>query len=347
LTRRQALDSHPTHAWQVLHPPLQTSASGWLDVGDGHRMYWEAAGHPRAPAALFVHGGPGTGCSANDRRWFDPRRWRIVLFDQRGAGRSLPRAGLAANDTPHLVADMEALREHLGIERWLLFGGSWGATLALAYAEQHPRRVTGLVLRGVFTATRAERCWLYGARGAARHHPAAWQRLHAAAGAAPGQGLLEALHVRLHAGGTACRAAAQAWWRWEHDLMDAETTGPAPAPPAVDDDAALAHARIGVHYARRDWFLEPGQLLARASCLQGLPGVIVQGSRDLVTPPAAARALHAAWPGAQWQEVSAAGHASSHPAIARQLVAATDAFADTASPTTPQEAADARPASPH
>jgi proline iminopeptidase len=333
------LDDDETHPWQVLHPPVQCHDSGWLEVGDGHEIYWESCGHPGAPVALFLHGGPGAGCTADDRRWFDAQRWRVVLFDQRGAGRSRVLGGadpLHANTTPHLLADIEALRQHLGVGRWLLFGGSWGATLALAYAEAHPQRVSGLVLRGVFLATQAERCWLYGRQGAARAHPAAWQRLWEGAGAPDGPRLRDAMHERLqdpaHAG-----TAAAAWWRWEQDLMAIETSDP--TPHRVPDDAArlLSAARIGVHYARHGWFLREGQLLDGAGRLRGLPGIIVQGLRDLVTPAPFARALARAWPDARLCEVAAAGHASSHPAIARKLIAATAEMA------APEETPDDRP----
>ena len=330
-------------AWQVQFPPLQPHDGGWLDVGDGHQVYWTCSGHPGAPAVLFVHGGPGAGCTPDDRRWFDPQRWRIVLLDQRGAGRSRAEELLRANDTPHLLADMEALRLHLGIERWALFGGSWGATLALAYAQQRPQRVSALVLRAVFTATRAEACWLYSARGAATRHPAAWQRLCAAAGVLPGVTLLQAMHNRLQPADADAVAAAHAWWQWEHDLMDAETTSPAAARKPLADTTALAQARIGVYFARHSWFVPEGELLARADALRGVPGFIVQGARDLVTPAATARALHSAWPRAHLVCVQAAGHASTQPAMARALVNATEALATAFNHKTPtrQETHDA------
>ncbi len=321
-----------THAWQVLHPPVQHHDHGCLEVGDGHALYWEQCGHPGAPAALFVHGGPGAGCTAEDRRWFDPLRWRTVLFDQRGCGRSRALDPLRANTTAHAVADMEALRQHLGLDAWLLFGGSWGSTLALAYAQAHPQRVRGLVLRGVFLGTRAESRWLYGAQGAARRHPAAWQRLCDAAGVQAGQSLLTVMQLRVQADDAAAHAAALAWWRWEHDLMDAETTAPGPRTQVLEPAHALRAARVGVHYACAGWFLDHAPLLARAKKLHGLPGVIVQGARDLVTPPAAARALHAAWPGSQLVELRCAGHASTDSAMARQLITATQALAPTAHP---------------
>lgn len=334
------LDSDTAHAWQVLYPPMQCHDSGWLEVGDGHAIFWEVCGNPVGLPALFVHGGPGAGCTAGDRRWFDPQAHRIVLFDQRGAGRSRAPAPLQANTTPHLVADMEALRTHLGIENWLLFGGSWGATLALAYAQQHTQRVRALVLRGVFTGRGCERRWLYGEQGAARRHPAAWQRLRDGVGAGLGNSegvdLLSAAYARLHGNDTAARdAAAQAWWRWEQDLMDAETTRPQPPTPPCEAGQALRMATLGLHFAINAYFLAEGELLAGAERLRDVPGVIVQGSRDLVTPAGTAQALHRAWPCAQWRGVAAAGHASSHPAIARELIAATDQYAHAAAPAFP------------
>jgi proline iminopeptidase len=321
--------TQPSHAWQVLYPPLQAHDHGWLDVGDGHELYWETAGNPLGLPALFVHGGPGAGCTADDRRWFDPRRYRIVLFDQRGCGRSRPPGRLAANDTAHLVADIESLRRHLRVGRWLLFGGSWGATLALAYAQRHPARVHALVLRGVFTATQRERQWLYGASGAAALEPAAWRRLVAAVPGAGQTDLLRVIAARLHCGDRAGQAAAaNAWLQWEQDLMDSEAPEdhPGDAQPVHDASCALAMARIGVHFARQAFFLGEAQLLHNAARLRAVPGVIVHGARDRVAPPAAAQALHAAWPGSRLCIVEQAGHASSHPGMAQQLVAATDFF---------------------
>lgn len=299
-----------THAWQAMYPPRQIHAHGWLAVGDGHQIYWEECGNPLGQAALFLHGGPGAGCTPDDRRWFDPRHYRIVLFDQRGAGRSWPRGGLGANTTDHLVRDIEALRQHLQIERWLLFGGSWGATLALSYAQSHPQRTRALVMRGVFTATAAERRALYGAN---------WREL------------LESLAARLSSGDAAAeQAAARTWRRWEERLMDHESppvaakTGPEPAAP--DRAMDVAAARIGVHYAQHAYFLREGQLLSMAARLCTVPGVIVQGARDRVTPPAAARALHRAWPAARLHWLAKAGHGSRHPEMAQALVAATAFF---------------------
>jgi proline iminopeptidase len=317
------------HAWQFMHPPLQPHARGWLPVGDGHEIRWEVSGNPRGQPALFLHGGPGAGCKGDDRRWLAPAHYRIVLFDQRGAGGSRAADPLHRNTTADLVSDIERLREHLAVEDWLLFGGSWGATLALAYAQQHPRRVRAMVLRGVFLATASERRWLFSADGAAARHPqAAGPFLHCAR---TNGSVLDAYARLLEDGsGQARLAAARAWLRWEQDLMRMET-GAAPAPSlprnAHDDAGALAAARIGVHYARCAYFLEEGQLLRKAAVLRDIPGVIVQGARDLVTPPAAALALHAAWPASRLVPLAGAGHASTDPAMAAELIAATDAFA--------------------
>ena len=289
-----------THAWQVMHPPRQPWQRGWLDVGGGHEIGFEQSGHPGAPVALVLHGGPGGSSTAQDHRWFDARHWRVVLMDQRGCGRSRAAELLHANTTADLVADIEALRLHLGIPRWLLLGGSWGSTLALAYAQVHPHRVAALVLRGTFLGTAGEGRALFG-------------------------GLADEVHAGLQAGGAAAQAAACAWWQHEQAQMAHE--GPASARP--DDVTLLRAARIGVHYARAGWFLREGQLLAQATRLQGLPGVIVAGLQDRVTPPAAARALYAAWPTARLVELPAAGHASTHPATAAALVHHIQALAQT------------------
>jgi proline iminopeptidase len=325
------------HAWQWLYPPLQNHANGWLEVGDGHALYWEVSGNPAGVPAVFLHGGPGAGCSPKDRRWFDPSHYRIVLFDQRGAGRSRPPGALHGNTTGNLVSDMEQLRRHLQVDRWLLFGGSWGSTLALAYAQRHPDRVTGLVLRGVFSATSRESQWLFGS-AAAHLRPAAWQRLLAAVGCDGPDRLLAAASVQLHCGDAAHEsAAAVAWLQWEQALMDGDDAAVAasddaagtPAAPVEESRNALATARIGAHFAQHAFFLAENQLLDDAPLLQHIPGVIVQGGRDLVTPPAAAKALHRAWGRSTLHLIGDAGHASSHPEMARQLVAATDSLRET------------------
>ncbi len=326
------MNSCGPHAWQSMYPPVQCHAHGWLAVDEGHELYWEVCGNPMGAPALFVHGGPGAGCAPDDRRWFDPSHYRIVLFDQRGAGRSRPRGEVRGNTTDHLVRDIEALRTHLQIDRWLLFGGSWGATLSLAYAQRHPQRVSALVLRGVFTASVQERCWLYAHDGAALVYPAAWQRLTAAMRASKDSDVVEAAIDRLNCGDAAAEdAAAKAWVQWEQDLMGFEANEAAQEPRAIEVQrlsrepaAMLGAARIGAHFARHRFFLSEGELLADAERLREVPGVIVQGMRDLVTPPAAAQALHRAWPGSRLVQLESAGHASSDGAMAQQLIAATD-----------------------
>lgn len=307
-----------------LYPPIEPYESGFLEVAGGHRIYWETCGNPQGTPALFLHGGPGGGCTVTSRRWFDPQRYRIVLFDQRGCGRSQPAAGLEENTTAHLIGDIETLRIHCGIERWLLLGGSWGATLALAYAQRHPARVRAMVLRGVFTARRSELRWLY-REGASRLFPEAWAEFLAPIPAAGRQDLVGAYHALLHCGDEALEMrAAKAWCAWEDTIT---TLDPQPALHADDKPAMLALARIECHYFMHDSFLDEGQLLAHAHLLHDIPGVIVQGRYDAVTPPAAAWDLSRAWPQATLQMVPDAGHASSEPGNLRRLIMATDGFA--------------------
>jgi len=306
-----------------LYPPIEPHDNGFMNVGDGHRIYWEACGNPLGKPALFLHGGPGGACSANNRRLFDPECYRIILFDQRGCGRSLPHACIAANTTAHLVSDIEALRQALDIDRWLLLGGSWGASLALAYAQAHSQSVSALVLRGVFTARRAELRWLY-LTGASCLYPEAWERFIAPIPGCERSDLIAAYHRRLACGDTAVEmAAARSWCAWEDAIM---TLLPS-SPSALDERQLLALARIETHYFVNRAFLEEGQLLSNAHRLGDIAGVIVQGRHDAVAPPATAWDLHKAWPQAQFHIVSDAGHASSEPGILRRLIAATDYFA--------------------
>ena len=315
----------------VPYPPIEPYQHGFIDADAGHRIYWEACGNPRGAPALFLHGGPGGGCGASDRRLFDPARYRVVLFDQRGCGRSLPHArsgaGLRANTTQLLLSDVEAIREALGIERWLVLGGSWGATLALAYAEANPGRVDAMILRGVFTARRSELHWLY-REGASRIYPEEWARFVAPI-PAPGRGdLVAAYHARLHCGDAALEIeAARAWCAWEDALL---TLHPDANPRAPDDASLIARARLEAHYFVNAAFLEEGQILANAHRLSGIPGTIVQGRCDAITPPATAWELHQAWKSSTLQIIPDAAHASSEPGILSALVAATDAFARSA-----------------
>lgn len=317
------------------YPPLEPTDSGLLDVGDGQRVYWETCGNPRGIPAVFVHGGPGGGCSPDHSRVFDPERYRIVLFDQRGCGRSLPHAGepeadLSANTTWHLVADMEALREHLGVERWLVFGGSWGSTLSLAYAQTHPERVLALVLRGIFTLRRRELDWYYEAGGADMVWPDEWEHFVEAAGPGvqPG-GFIERYHELLtDPDPTVHVPAGIAWTTWEAAtstlLRDEAHTA------EVQDPAyAVAFARIENHFFRHRGWMTDGQLLDGAHVLaeHGIPGVIVQGRYDMCCPMGTAWALHRAWPQAELHVSPTAGHAYSEPETLSALVGATDRFA--------------------
>lgn len=325
------------------YPSVEPYDSGFVQVDGGHSVYWEMCGNPSGKPALFLHGGPGGGCSANNRRLFDPDRYRIILFDQRGCGRSRPHASaepeLRANTTAHLVSDIETLRRTFGIDRWLLLGGSWGATLALAYAQTCPERVSAMVLRGVFTARQSELRWLY-RDGASSLFPEAWERFNAPIPEAERGDLVAAYHARLIAGGqggansvgsAAGLAAARAWCAWEDEIMTRlpdNRAGMTPD-PQQDDTALLALARIETHYFVNGAFLEEGQLISNAHRMSPIPAVIVQGRDDAVTPPMTAWDLHQAWPQAELQVVPDAGHASSEPGILRRLIAATHAFAYT------------------
>jgi proline iminopeptidase len=307
------------------YPPITPYASGHLAVGGGHSIYWETCGNPLGTPVLFLHGGPGGGCSKTDRRWFDPQRYRIVLFDQRGCGRSTPFSSLTDNTTDHLIGDIETLRVHCGIERWVLMGGSWGATLALAYAQRFPKRVRAMVLRGIFTARRSELRWLYEA-GVSHLFPDAWEQFLAPIPPAERHDPIGAYYEQLTCSDAATEMrAARAWCAWEDRL-----TTLLPAPPAYteDDPALLALARIECHYFKHAAFLEEGQLIADAHLLRDIPGIIVQGRYDVIAPPATAWDLARAWPQAHLQIVPDGAHASSEPGNLRGLIMATDRFAD-------------------
>ena len=307
-----------------LYPPIEPIARGHLDVGNGHRIYWETCGNPDGKPVVFLHGGPGGGCNADHRRLFDPQRYRIVLFDQRGCGRSTPTAELAHNTTPELVADIEQLREHLGIQRWLVVGGSWGATLALLYAQAHRDRVEAMVLRGVFSGRRKEIDWLY-QFGASEIFPEGWMRFIGPIPEAERGDLLHAYHRRLTHEDEAVRiAAARSWCAWEASVM---TLLPRPAVYSASDASLLALARIETHYFVNDTFIAEGQILRDAYKLAGLRGIIVQGRYDVVTPPVTAHDLHLSWLGSRLDIVPDAGHATSEPGIMRRMVQATDEFA--------------------
>jgi len=309
-----------------MYPAIEPYDSGMLDVGDGHHVYWELCGTPGAKPAVLLHGGPGAGLSPEHRRLFDPALYQVMLFDQRGCGRSTPNAALEANTTWHLVDDIERLRVIAGVDRWSVFGGSWGSTLALAYAETHPDRVTDMVLRGIFTVRREEIAWYY-QEGASWLYPDLWESFLAPIPAEERSDLVAAYRRRLVADDAAVRLeAARAWSLWEGQTI---TLLPNPALREVfaQDEYALAFARIENHYFVHDAFLEPGQLLRDASRLRHIPAVIVQGRYDLATPMRTAWDLHRAWPEADFHVVADAGHAFDEPGILHRLIEATDRFA--------------------
>jgi len=323
--------SGPTSLDDVLYPDIEPYESGMLLVGDGHRMYWEQSGNPDGKPVVFLHGGPGGGTSAWHRRFFDPERYRIVLFDQRGCGRSTPHvsaahADLRHNTTWHLVADLELLRRNLGIDRWQVLGGSWGSALALAYAQAHSSAVSELVLRGVFTLQRHELEWFYEG-GAAALFPDKWEDFIAPIPVLERSRMIEAYHRRLSDPDPAVHVpAAVAWSRWE-----AETISLRPDPEriaeAVEPEHAVAFARIENHFFMNGGWFRDRQLLDEVAALRGVPAVIVQGRYDVCTPMMTAWELHRAWPEAEFVVVDDAGHAASEPGIARALRAATDRFA--------------------
>ena len=312
---------------RTLYPPIEPYASGTLDVGDGHTLYWERCGTQGAKPVVFLHGGPGGGCLPNHRRQFDPARYDILLFDQRGCGRSTPHANLEANTTWHLVADIERLREMLGIERWMVFGGSWGSTLSLAYAQTHPQRVTELVLRGIFTFRQSELDWLF-RQGASEIFPDGWEEFVAPIPPEERSDLTAAYHRRLTGSDRAEQLrAAKAWSKWE-----AQTVTLLPDPHVIEefteDEFAIAIARIENHYMVHKGWLEEGQLIANVDVMRHIPAVIVQGRYDCCTPPATAWALHKAWPEARLEIVPDASHLYNEPGILDGLIRATDAFAN-------------------
>jgi proline iminopeptidase len=309
-----------------MYPPIEPYDHGFLDTGDGHRVYWELCGNPNGKPAVFLHGGPGGGCSPEHRRLFDPARYCIMLFDQRGCGRSTPHASLDNNTTWNLVADMEKLRQMIGVEQWLVFGGSWGSSLALAYAETHPARVSALIVRGIFTLRRAELLWYY-QEGASWLFPDLWEEYLAPIPPAERSDMMAAYRRRLTGDDEALKlAAARAWSLWE-----ARTITLLPSRELEDhhgdDSYALAFARIENHYFVNEGFLEEGQLLRDAHRLADIPGVIVQGRYDVATPARTAWDLSKAWPNASLQIIPDAGHAFNEAGILRALLAATDRFA--------------------
>jgi proline iminopeptidase len=310
----------------ALYPDIEPYDHGMLEVGDGHRVYWETCGNPAGKPAVVLHGGPGSGCTTGSRRNFDPGRYRIVLFDQRGCGRSTPHAELSANTTGHLLADIEMLRRHLGIERWLVFGGSWGSTLALAYAERHPDRVSEMVLVGIATTTREEIDWI--TRGVGRFFPEQWDRFRNGVPLADRDGsLVDAYHRLLMSPDPAVHAkAARDWCDWEMAIVDVHPSH-VPHPRYARPEFRLAFARIVTHYWRHSAWLEDGVLLREVHRLSSIPGVLIHGQLDLGSPLITAWQLARNWPGSELVIVSEAGHDARDPGVIESVVAATGRFA--------------------
>ncbi len=308
------------------YPPVEPYETGMLDVSDGHQIYYERCGTKGAKPAVFLHGGPGAGISPQYRGAFNPELYDVLLFDQRGCGRSRPHASLENNTTWHLVADIELLRKMMGVEKWLVFGGSWGSTLALAYAQTHPDHVSEMVLRGIFTLRAAELSWFY-QFGASEIFPDRWADYLAPIPQNERDDLMKAYRKRLTSDDeTVCLEAARAWSLWEgsgitllenKDVLDDFT----------NDHFALAFARIENHFFVHQGWMEEGQLIKNAPLLKDIPAVIVQGRYDMCTPPTTAWDLHLAWPEADFEMIPDAGHAFSEPGILDALIRATDKFA--------------------
>ncbi len=311
---------------RILYPDIDSNVKHSLSVDAMHTLHVEECGNPQGLPVVFLHGGPGAGCEAYHRRFFDPLRYRIVLFDQRGCGRSTPHAELVGNDTQALIADIERVRTHLGIERWLVFGGSWGSTLALVYAQTHPERVLGLVLRGIFLCRPRDIRWFY-QEGASNVFPDYWEDYLHPIPEAERSDMVSAYYQRLCGDDEVTRmAAAKAWSLWE-----GRTATLQPSPSVVEHfnapHTALSLARIECHYFMHDSFLEPDQIVRDAYRLADIPGVIVHGRYDMVCPVNQAFALHAAWPQAELKVITGAGHSASEPGIIDALICATDSFA--------------------
>ena len=307
-----------------LYPPIDPFDQRMLEVGDGHRVYVEQCGNPDGIPVVVLHGGPGGGCSPAMRRYFDPAKFRIVLFDQRGCGRSRPHASVEANTTWHLVADIESIRQTLGIDKWVVFGGSWGATLSLIYAQAHPDRARALVLRGVFLMTQPELDWFYGG-GAGRFWPELWRHFVDAIPKEEQHDLIAAYHKRLFSGDRSEEVRyAQLWAGWENALASVDSNGPTGNAPA---EYARAFARIENHYFANSGFLSEGQqILANMDKIASIPGYVVQGRLDMICPPLSAYNLVENWPKGRLTMIAKAGHAMSEQGISAELVRVMDSI---------------------
>lgn len=311
----------------MLYPEIEPYKTGYLDTGDGHLVYWELCGNPKGKPVVFLHGGPGSGCTPKHRRLFNPEKYHIMLFDQRGSGRSLPYASLDNNTTWHLVHDIQRLRaEVLGAEKIMVFGGSWGSTLALAYAQTHPENVSELILRGIFMSRASEIDWLYQEGGASQVYPDFWQDFIRPIPENEHHDFVTAYHKRLTGNDKAAQLeAAIAWGLWEGRVItllpDPDTAGHFSA-----DDFVIAFARIENHYFMNKGFFEDNQLIRDAYKIRHIPTVIIQGRYDMCTPMQAAWELHQALPEADFQIIDDAGHAFTEPGILKALITATDKF---------------------
>jgi len=309
-----------------LYPEIEPYNTGMLRVSDSHEIYFEECGNPEGKPVVYLHGGSGAGCRASFRRYFDPNAYRIVLFDQRGCGRSRPHASLVDNSTWHSVADIEALREHCKIDKWQVFGGSWGSTLGLAYAQTHPERVTELVVRGLFTLRRSELLWFY-QDGASHVYPDFWDDYVAPIPEAERGDMIAAYYKRLTGDDKAAQVeCARAWARWEFSAI---SLWPDPMKHAdVDSDAfAVAFARIECHYFVNGGFFDyDDQIIRDLHKIKHIPCVLIQGRYDMCTPAKTAWDIHKAWPEADFRLVGDAGHAGSEPGIVHELISATDRY---------------------
>jgi proline iminopeptidase len=319
-----------TRKLRELYPAIKPYNTGYLRVSDVHQIYFEESGNPKGKPAVFLHGGPGGGTDPKMRRFFDPKRYRIVLFDQRGSGKSKPHASLDANTTWDLVADTEKVREHLGIDKWLVFGGSWGSTLALAYAETHPERVTELVLRGIFLLRRSELEWFYqNPQGAASIYPDLWESYVEVIPEAERSDMMAAYYKRLTSTDPeVLRRAATAWSVWEGATSYLRMKTEYVTRFKEDAAFAAAFARIECHYfVNKGFFKTDNQLIEEVDRIRHIPAVIVQGRYDMVCPMRSAWDLHKAWPEADLRIVGEAGHSAFEPGITSELVIAADRFA--------------------
>ncbi len=305
-------------AAHFLYPAIDPFDRRMLDVGDGHSLYVEQSGNPDGQPVVVLHGGPGGGCSPAMRRYFDPNHYRIILFDQRGCGRSRPHASVECNTTWHLVGDIERIRTALEIDTWAVFGGSWGATLSLVYAQTHPTRVTNLILRGIFLMTQGELDWFYGG-GAGNFWPETWARFQGLIPEEERGDMIAAYHRRLFSGDNAQEVRfGRAWSQWENALASMSSRGTGGEPPG---DYARAFARLENHYFTNNGFLEEdGHILNRMGRIAHIPGVIVQGRYDMICPPRMAYELAASWPNSDLCMIPHAGHALSEPEISAELV---------------------------